>query len=261
MKNNNSNTNQPADKSHSIQIAKITLLQAIMVAIITGVFTFLTAWIARPISDSKKINKHRDAVFIPQDNIANFTGGYGSYARTFYEQQFSIFSDSAWGQKSTLRYERISTKQTEGYLKIHYHLVAKQERSTTSYVGIYANFSNPVQAFNISNYSGVQLRIRTPDVGVIEKTRIYFALGDEYPLDKRGGNNQYAFPRVQLHPDGDKWTTVNLDFSDFETPDFANGTWPLNKKNVTKFILIIEGDENVKEQDGILEVDTIKFIS
>jgi len=199
--------------------------------------------------------------------IATFTNSNDPVVLTSLGEQLSLISDSAYGGSSLVRYERLSLNGSEGdgFLRIHYQL--EPSGSKTPYVGVYANFSNPVKSFDVSGFSGVRVKMRA----VAAKGPVptyYFQLCDM----SVAGNGNYGWKEVKLETapvENDNFVTVEQPFSRFDYPIWVSPEkrqplrpgdhYKFDPRQVFRFIVKIQGVKDT-ESEGTLDIDELAFV-
>ncbi|MDZ4288515.1 MAG: hypothetical protein U0984_11185 [Prosthecobacter sp.] len=192
--------------------------------------------------------------------IAEFASAPGDKVLTNQGEELSLLSDSVRGYASTIHFELIPYEigNSDGFLKIHYDLLPKNRgpQSFVPYVGVYANFSNPVISFDVTQFKGVEIKLRPTKAQPGD--RFYLALCDASVT----GNGNYAWAECEI-PRGvlsdTAFVLVKKRFDDFKTPRWGGGPFEFDAKRVFRFIIKIEGQVGVASDGGELDIEDLRF--
>lgn len=189
--------------------------------------------------------------------IATFPSSSTSDIRTSMNEQLSLLSDSAFSGRSVVHYERIThVPDGDGYLRMHYHLNPKGSDLAVPYVGVYANFSNPVRMYDLSQFAGVDLTLRLSNTNGAP-CKCYFQLCDA----NVNGSANYAWSEVEIPTNtisGSNFVHFIGPFARFKTPEWSAQKFQFDSTRVFRFIIKILGQKD-QESAGILDIDDIRF--
>jgi hypothetical protein len=192
---------------------------------------------------------------IPNGDIANFDGGAGSPARTSMGREFSMFSDNAFNQTSSIYYHRedFLSQPGQGFLRIFYQLRAIN--GMQPYAGLYADFSDRTESFDVSAFSSIRMRLRLGQLLDQSPIAVEIVL---YP--KYISGPEYTFPTYELkkHELSTEWTDVKINFSEFRAPSFYLGSYQFNIYKLYRFGINIKGEINGTAH-GHIDIDYIRF--
>jgi hypothetical protein len=191
--------------------------------------------------------------------IAEFSGSTQRDIRTDYGEELSLLSDSAHGGSSLVWYERILHDPTkglnsDGFLRIHYHLNPKNDATVVPYVGIFAYFANPPKMFDVSSFKDIQVIAR------IDHTNVSACEYSFHLLDLIAASyHDYRWAECQLYlPIGSGYSTNRIRLEDLKTPRPFPPT-PVDLTHVFGFAIQILAADN-KESEGYLDIDDIRFL-
>lgn len=189
--------------------------------------------------------------------IADFESGQGAEARTVFNQQISLLSDSAWrwGQ-SKVWYERIdeSGKDGPGILRLSFDLSSRDPKQPR-YVGIYFDFSFPPPvSYDVSQFHGIALSLKTSNIAMEVEVRIVL-------FSANICNSSYAFPTYIVPNEDlvDRWRKIKVRFDKFSDPPWYRGHGlQLDPRRVYRVEIVVVSPK--KDVEGYIELDDIRFV-
>lgn len=189
--------------------------------------------------------------------IADFEAGQGAEARTVFNQQISLLSDSAWRWgRSKAWYERIdeSGKDGPGILRLSFELSSRDPKQPR-YMGIYFDFSFPPPAsYDVSQFHGLALSLKMSNTKMEVEVRIIL-------FSANVCNSSYAFPTYTVPKEDllDRWREIKVKFDKFGDPPWYPGHGlRLDPRRVYRVAIVVISPK--KDAKGYIELDDLRFV-
>jgi hypothetical protein len=196
--------------------------------------------------------------------IAEFSGSTQPDIHTDNGEELSILSDSAHGGSSLVWYERIlhdpsKGLDSDGFLRIHYHLNPKKTPTPVPYVGVFAYFANPPKMFDVSGFNFIQVKARVSPTN-ISSCEYYFHLFDLSAAIMH--NYSWAGFKLDL-PIGSasptNWPSQPCWMQLAALKAHRPPSISIDLTHVFGFAIQIVAPDN-KESEGYLDIDDIRFL-
>ncbi len=199
--------------------------------------------------------------------VADFKTGGGGPARTVLGEVLNVITDNEWNGTSKCWYKLMASdinqngEKKNKFLRFYYQLEPREISGGESYVGFFTDFSPPPsKIFDISDFSGISLRIRFGQVVDIDSMSMYISLGSSNNLPIPG---LYDFPTASIESHNIKeaftdWIEIKIAFIDFSSPHFSNRNVSLDTTKVFRFTISLVSSSKKKEY-GHIDIDDIRF--
>lgn len=189
--------------------------------------------------------------------VADFTAGLGRPAKTVFDTEFSLLSDSSSNLGSHVSYTREvdrDAKEGQGFMRIRYDL--EPSKSVEGFVGVYADFSfPPPRTFDVSRFDTIELRVRLPRSASEADVNVRFVL-----FSANVDTKTYAYPSVTLplSAAAGEWQNLSIRLCDLTDPPFRTDLVSCDSRQVFRFAFVIVNRSAARNQSH-LDIDEIRF--